>query len=820
MIDALWQDVRYASRSIRRSLGFAGIVVATMALAIGANTALFSIFNGIVLKTLPVREPQRLVALTATSQRVTGTQMIYKATLDALRERQHVFSAMTLYSGGGALRVEARGVEIDGGIEGVDPAYFDMLGARAQVGRLLQPADAIEPTGAPVVVISNRLWQRLFARDPHAIGEVIRVNAVPLTVVGITEPSFRGLQADVGADLFMTLAKLRPIAGDVMRPLRGRNVIAQLRPGVTVDEARTAVQAQWPALRAAEVPGLPAADREIIASQQVTVKSIATGFSPLREQYGDALRILIVLTALLLAIGCANLSGLLLARAVARDHQTAVRLALGASRARLVQQLLIETVSLAALGTVAAVPLASWTSSVLEHVLTTGSFLPPAVSMTPDIRVFAASALIALLTGALVGVLPAWHSARTRAALVEGARTTAATPSAARVLLVGQIALSLVLLVAASLFARSMNHLREGEARYEPEQIVWSRLWVKVAERRTTTAYPAAYWTDLAQRFSSLPGVGSVAYANNFPVFFATGFGVERFEVADGTDRSNVEALFDAVSPGFFHTLGIPLLRGREVVWTDTRDTAPIAIVTEAFARKLFPNGNPIGRRVRVMTRQTPQTFEIVGVAADAAYRRLDEPHQPAVFGAFAQETFAIQQPIMLVRIRGNVARVVDAFWNVVPASSRHFVRSVSRLDEYVDEVLLRERLITWLSSFFAAVAVVLSCMGVYGLLAYSVARRTREMGIRMALGATPRAVLRAIAGEGFRIGIGGLAFGIPCALASGRFVRSMLHGLAANDPLTIGTASAAFLIVAVIAGVFPAYRASRIDPMAALRQD
>ena len=691
MFDGLWQDVRHTARSIRRSPGFATIVVATLTLAIGANTALFSVFNGLVLKTLPVREPRRLVVLTPTSQRLTGAQMIYSATLDRLRSAQGVFSAMTLYSGGGALRVEARGLEIDGGIEGVEPAYFEMLGARPQIGRLLQPADAVGPTGAPVVVISDRLWRRLFARDPRAVGEQIRVNAVPLTVVGVTEPSFRGLQTDVGADLFMTGARLRPISGDMTRPPRGRNAIAQLRRGVTVDEARAAVQAMWPTVRAAEIPGLPATERDTIATQQITVTSIATGFSPLRDQYGDALTMLIALTGVLLAIGCANLSGLLLARTVARDHDTTVRLALGASRARLVQQRLIETIALALLGAIAAAPLAWWTSRVLERALTAGAFLPTMVSMTPDVRVFAAATLMAAATGALVGVLPAWHSARMRTALGEGVRTTAVTSMAGRLLLVGQIALSLVLVVGASLFARSMNHLREGEARYEPTEIVWTRLWAKAAERRTTLSDPAAYWTDLAQRFAALPGVASIAYANNFPVFFAAGFGIERFDVADAASPGAVEALLDGVSPGFFHTLGVPLLRGRDVAWTDTRNSPPVAIVTDAFARTLFPNGDALGRRVRVVTRQPPQTFEIVGIAADAPYRRLDEPHQPAVFRAFTQDAVQVQQPIMLVRTGRNAAPVVDAFWNMVPSSSRHFVRSVSRLDDYVDEIRFRK---------------------------------------------------------------------------------------------------------------------------------
>ena len=819
MLDTLLQDLRYAWRSVARSRALSATVIGTMALAIGANTALFSIFNGLVLKTMPVHDPERLVTLNPASQRVTGTQMIYKATLDSLRASQGVFTAMTLYSGGGALRVEARGVETDGGIEGVEPAYFDMVGARPQLGRLLQPADAIEPTGAPVLVISDRLWQRLFARDARAVGEQILVNATPLTIVGVLDASFRGLQTDVGADLFMTMATLRPIAGDMTRPLRGRNVIAQLRPGVTVDEARRAMQAQWPAARAASVPGLPQADADLLASQQVLVESIATGYSPMRDQYATTLSILMALTALLLAIGCANISGLLLARAVARNHETAIRTALGAGRWRLIQHVLVETVTLAALGMAAAVPLAWWTTLLLQRALTAGSFLPPALRMTPDARVFGVSAATALLTGAIMCLLPAWHAVRTPPGTLTGDRTTVTRTRTARVLLVGQVALSLMLLVAASLFARSLSHLRVGEAPYRPEQIVWSRLWLKVSERRAAAPQPTAYWTDLGQRFASLPGVSSVAYATNFPVFLAAEFGVERIEAVDrAREGGDVGALFEAVSPGFFQTIGVPLLGGRDIAWTDTRDTTPVAIVTQALAVKLFPDGEAVGHRVRVVSRGAPQPFDVIGVVADAAFRRLDEPHQPALFRAFAQDRGAVQQPIMLVRTQGDAAAVFGAFEHV-GSTTRHFVRRVAKLDEYVDEVLLRERLITWLSLFFAGVAVLLSCMGIYGLLAYSVGRRTREIGIRMALGATPAAVVRAIAREGFWVSAAGLACGVPGALAAGPFIRSLLHGLEASDARTMAGACVLFLTLTVIAGLVPTYRAARIDPTVALRQ-
>ena len=823
MLESLWQDVRYALRSIRRSAAFSLVVITTIALAIGANAALFSIFNGLVLTTLPIGEPARLVVLTALDERGASPQFIYETTLQSLRDGQQVFDHTSLYSGGGVLRTEGRGMAIDAGVEGVDPDYFDMVSARAVLGRVLAPADTIGTSGAPVVVVSHRLWQRLFAGDPHAIGERVIVEGTPLTIIGVLDAAFHGLQRDAGADLFMTMPAVRAISGDPSRPLRARNVIARLRPTVSLETARAHVVARWPAARAVDVPGLSAADQRLLRSQRLEVESIATGFSFLRQQYGDPVAILVGLTALLLAIGCANLGGLLLGRATARHRQFAVRLALGASRTRLGQQALVEALTFAALGMIAAIPMAWWTSRLVGNMLLSGSTLRATISMTPDVRVLAMSGLVTMATGLLVGVFPAYHASRTRTTpLVDAMCVAAPTQTLGRILLVGQIALSLVLLVVAVLFARSMRRLVTSQEPYEPSHVAWARLWMKPGERAAT--FDVGYWRELADRLGALPGVESVAYSFLFPAAFNSNATGERFAVADGAARDKADGFADAISPGFFRTVGVPLIDGRDLTWKDDAQALPVGIITTALASRLFPVGRAIGRHIRLRPlridgREPSRPIEIVGVVADARFGNLREPSPSVLFRPMLQEPARARVPVALVRAHGDATPVRDAYRATVERS-RHFVRNVYRLDEYVDEVLLRERLLMWLSTFFAAFAVLLSCIGLYGLLAYSVARRTREIGIRMALGATPRAMLHAIAREGLVLGAVGVAAGVPCALVAGRFVRSMLYGLAPTDPATISGAAAVFITLAVLSGLTPAYRASAVDPIAALRHD
>jgi predicted permease len=385
-----------------------------------------------------------------------------------------------------------------------------------------------------------------------------------------------------------------------------------------------------------------------------------------------------------------------------------------------------------------------------------------------------------------------------------------------RTLLVAQIALSLVLLVIASLFAQSIMRLHANAPGSRPSQLVWARLWTLPGDR--TPTFGAPYWTALAQRFAEIRDVQSVAYSFNFPATLGATPAEERFSIAD-SGAGEVAGSSDAISPGFFQTTGIGLLQGRDVSWADTIQTPMVGIVSQSLARILFRDEPAVGRQVR-LRRDPSRPIEIIGVAADAAVGNMHDPRPLVLYRPLLQEPSRARIPNALLRSRGDVDAVREAYPRMASAGGHHFTRNVYRLDESANQAVLRERLVAWFASFFATLAVVLSCIGVYGLLAYSVARRTREIGVRMALGAAPGVLVTAIAREGTLLGLAGVALGIPVALGAGRFAASLLYGLTPNDPLTIATASVGFVALATLAGLIPAYRASQIDPTVALRDE
>jgi predicted permease len=825
MLDAMWIDIRHSFRCLRRSPGFSLVVTATFALAIGANTTVFSLLNAIVLRAVSVSDPDRLVAISTTDTRTTQPGYIYVDALTAFRAQQRSFSTLSMYSGGGVLRIEARSAAVDAGVEGVMPEYFALVGARLAAGRSFTEGDsALAGAATPAVVITDRLWRRIFGGDSRAVGEAMRIDGKSVTIVGVTAPGFYGLQVDAGADLFLPLSILRTLAGDPRRPVRALNVIGRLAPGVTLKQARAEVLARWPAIQAATLPSsLSPAEQSSLRSQRVVVESLATGFSVLRRQYGTSLVVLVGLTAILLAIGCVNLTGLLLARGLARQQQIAVRVALGAGPARLFQQLLFDGLLLALCGLAAALPLAWWSSHVLSALLMVGRITPLLRPMTPDGRVLAIATFVAIVTGLLIGILPAWRAVNSRVDgdLPRGRVIAGTLGRSGRLLLVAQVALSMVLLAGAGLFTGTLSHLHANDAPLRTRRIVWTRLARNPGDRGTTLGRP--YFQELLRQLSGIPGVDAAAFSFIFPAFlgFASALPTDSFAPVAGPEPSLVTpGLTEFVSPGFFDMFGIARLRGRDFTWDDDGHAPTVAIVSETLARKLFPASEVTGRRIRVSSGAARTDVDIIGVVADAPIGSIREPHQAIVFRPMLQDLTRAQSPMAHVRVSGDLKGVRDAYVRVVESQGHHFVRGLFTLDEWIDYALLQERLIAGLSTSAAALAVVLACLGIYGLLAYTVTSRVREIGVRMALGATRTAVVQMIVREGLTVAVAGVLIGIPCALAAAGLVRSQLYGLAPNDHAPIIGAAVVFIVTGFVAALVPAFRASKIDPMDALRHE
>jgi putative ABC transport system permease protein len=500
-----------------------------------------------------------------------------------------------------------------------------------------------------------------------------------------------------------------------------------------------------------------------------------------------------------------------------------VRLALGAGRARLFQQSLVDGLLLALCGLAVALPLAWWSSQVLTAMLTFARPVPLRQPMTPDVRVLAIATVVAVITGLLVGTLPAWRAANVRvdAALRPGRAIARTLGRSGRLLLAAQVALSMVLVVGAGLFAGTLSRLQANVDHVRTRPIVWTRLTPNPGTRGTPLG--RLYFQELVRQLSAIRGVDAAALSSLFPAALgaASGLSTESFAPVTGPEPSPVATgLTEFVTPGFFDMFGIARLRGRDFNWDDDGHAPTVAIVSESLARRLFPAGDVIGRRVRVSSGPARTDIEIVGVVADAPISGAREPHLAVLFRPMMQDLTRAQFPNTFVRVTGDLPAVRDAYVRVVDSQGRHFVRALFTLDEWIDFALLQERLIAGFSTSAAALAVLLACIGLYGLLAYAVASRVREIGVRMALGASRSVVVQMIVRDGLIVVVPGVLIGVPGALAAATLVRSQLYGLAPNDPATIIGAAAVFTVTGFVAALVPALRASKIDAMDALRQE
>jgi predicted permease len=826
MADALWQDVRHALRHVRRAKGFSSVVVVTLALGIGANAALYTLLNAIVLQKLPVPDADRLAAISLRDSTGAQSRGMFYATFLELRKRQTTFETLFAYTGGRAVTVESRGVTASATIEGGTPEYYSVLGLRPSLGRLISAEDLPSVTQpAPVAMLSHRFWLRHFGGDPSAIGQRIDVDGTPLTVIGVMPRGFRGIQVDFGSEVFVPLPLVRWVGAttaDLKRPMGAQWAIGRLRKGATLARARAEIEALWGSLRTMPAPaGAAPVERAELPSQRVRVESMATGVSLiLRPRYADPLRVLTGLTVLLLAIACVNLSGLMLARAAAREQAMAVCLALGASRSRLVQQLLVESLLLSGAGAVAALPLSWWASGMLVPMIWGAALAARAPSVAPDMRLIGAMAAVALGCGILVGVLPAWalSHARPFAGLQSGRTVASASGRWGKAVLVVQVALSVVLLFGTGLFARSLAALRAVDLGFSTEHIAWTRVAVKPGGYEKFDE--SSYYPQLVRQVSQLSGVESVGLARLFPAYWSINAATMLRPVAAAGSQGAPEigSFHDALSPGFFETMHVTLLEGRDFTWHDDGRSPMVAIVNDTLRRKLFPSGNALGRHIRLGSDPKLAAVEIVGIVGDGSYGNLRMPHVPVVFRPLLQDVARI--PILIVRSKARPPALLDPVRAAVASLGREYVRTLDSLDGTAGEAMVQEKLLAIASALFGGLALMLAFIGLFALQAYAVARRTREIGVRMAVGASRSQVVSMVVREGLGLSVLGIALGIPCALAAGRVAGTLLFGIAPSDSVSLAAAAAFLVVVGLVACLVPARRASSVDPVTALRCD
>lgn len=840
-------DLKFAFRQLAKSPGFTAVAVLSLALGIGANTTIFSLVNEVLLKSLPVRDADQLVLFSWAAPEGVNPKSINGWTQRDPVSNERTCTSFSLrtferFRASGALAdtfafapVDQLNVIIDGQAEMVRNGaaasgnYHAALGVPMAAGRGFTEADDA-PSAPPVVVLSHAYWQRRFAGDPAAIGKSLTVNNVPVTVVGVTARQFNGtMQVGEVQDITFPLAgyvRFVPDDAESAEPWSWWvRIMGRLPPATSVEPVRDRLAGIFRESIKDTFGRQPKAGEAPLEEQmRLRTASGAQGLTEARRNYAQSLRILTAFAGLVLLVACANIANLLLARGAARQREIAVRLALGANRLRLLRQLLTESLLLGGLGGLAGLAFAWWGRSLLLALEPLGPSAP-VLDLALDWRVLGFTIAAAMVTSVLFGLAPAWRATRLdlNAEFAGGARALGAGTRSplARGLMVVQVALSLVLLVGAGLFARTLINLQHLDAGFDPTRLLLFRV------NGLSAGHPRAglepLYARIADRVARLPGVKSVAYSR-VPVLanssWTTNMAVEGYNPAA---KESPSLQMNGVNAAFFATYRLPLLHGRAFDERDTADARKVAIVNEAFARKYFPDESPVGRHLNIggSDRYDPATaVEIVGVARDSRSRFLKEKPAPAAYVPHAQLKNAFWANFAL-RVEGEPQALASSLSAAVREIDPTLpVFDVRTQEDQIERLMSSERMFARLSAFFGLLALLLASVGLYGLLSYSVLRRTGEIGLRMALGAVPRHVLWMIVRESLLLASLGIVIGLGAAWGLSRLVASRLYGLSASDPVTYAGVGLLLVTVAVIASLLPARRAAAVDPMVALRTE
>ena len=855
------QDVRFAFRTFLKNPGFTLLAVLTLALGIGANTAIFTVLDSVLLRSLPVPQPQQLVVLTnpdahgmSNGSESGDRSLLAYSEFEYLRDHNEVFSGIfaadsTLAqlsvtipnSPSGSSASDLPAAQDSARIRMVSGDYFPTLGIRPIIGHAFGPEVDRTRNSSPVAVISHAFWRQRFGADPQVLGRKIQVHQTSFEIIGVAPAGFFGETVGEEPDVWVPMTMQEAIypgddllsafpAGTIDQRM-WLQVMARLKPGVTLAQANANVNVVFPGYVSASALRyrLSGDDLKSYSDQRIDVQRGGRGASTMHNTFGEPLKLLMALVALVLLIACANLANLLLARGAARQREFAVRLSIGAGRGRLIRQLLTESFLLAMLGAALGVVLAQWADNVLLRMVSpTGSVGQEAIqlSLRPDARVLAFTFAVAILTALLFGLIPALRATRLDLSPMLKAGASGVTVEGhsrrfpvGKILVVTQVSISLVLLVAAGLFVRSLQRLSEVKLGYKTERLLLFRVRPIPAGYKDA-AIPRVL-QELLDKFKAVPGVSAASLSSNG--LFAHSESGDPISVEGYIPKPGelLHSRMDQVGPDYFSVVGMPILSGRGITAQDSGNGPRVAVINQAFAKQFFPNTNPIGKRVTDTYPGNPASAEIVGVVADAKYNSLREETPTRLYNPIFNPFWPEHSAYFEIRTSADPATVSSALRAVVHDTNSAIPEiEIHTMSGLVDDSLQTDHFVAQLSTAFGLLAIVLASVGLYGIMAFTVARRTRDIGIRMALGAGRSKIVRQVLSETLVLMLIGIAVGVPVALAGTRLIKSMLFGLGAVDPVAIIAACSILAVIAGLAGYIPARRASQVDPMVALRYE
>jgi predicted permease len=842
----LQSDLRFALRQLSRHRGYAVTVIVTLALGIGANTAIFSVINSVLLSNLPVKDPQQLVFLTNPNEQ--GFEIgfgdgerdfVTYPEFQRLERDNQVFSGM-LAASNFTSRIPVEFPTADSGANGapadvslISGSYFSVLGVTPVLGRAFGPEVGKLRDANPVAVISYAFWQDRFGGAGDVIGRRIRIRNTAYDVVGVAPPQFHGETVGANPDIWVPLTMQSEIfpgqdylsqETNAFRKTEWLQVIGRLKPGVTLAQAKASIDVEFHQMMEAQTGGMSAEDKQKFLNQHIAAKAGSHGASTLRADFGKPLLILMVIVGMILLIACANVATILLARSAARQKEISIRVALGASGSRVFRQVLTESIVLAAIGGAVGLLVAQWAdAALLRMVSTTSNQVRLDVHPNPAILAFTFG--VSLLTGILFGLSPAFQATRVDLkGTFRGAAGTTARPGRVpmgKILVVAQVSLSLLLLVVAGLFVRSFRNLSETQLGFDRDHLL--EFFVNPLSYGYLPAEIPALDQSILLRIDAIPGVRGATLIDNALMGGMDSRSPVTIEGQKPLPDDDAHARWDMVGPNFFSTTGIPILEGREITDGDSGNGQRVGVINETMARKFFPHSNPLGQRAFVHTESGETPFVIVGVVKDAKQRNAKEKPFPRFYVPYFNPigNYWTAGAAIIVRTAGDPSSFSSVIRSVVKQAAPNLpTLAMETMDQRLSDSLVTDRMIADLSGAFGMLAVVLVSIGLYGVMAYATSGRTNEIGIRIALGAQRNGILWLILRESLLLVLIGASIGVPLVFAAGKWISSLLFGLQPTDPAALAFAIALMFVIGVLASYIPARRATRIDPMVALRQE